>query len=61
MRQVMQGDPMVETQQEDKGGGHATMPRAVAMAMMTVRRNNRCGRNNNATTMTCINPLCTMQ
>ncbi len=36
-------------------------PRAVAMAVMTMRRNNPCGGNDDATMATGINPLCTTQ
>jgi hypothetical protein len=35
------------------------MQRALAMAMMTMRRNNPCGGNNNARMATRINPSCT--
>ncbi len=35
------------------------MPRVVAMAIMTMRMNNQCGGNDDATMATRINPLCT--
>jgi hypothetical protein len=48
------------TQQEDGGGIHATMPRAVlATMMMMMRRINPCSGSNNATMMTRINLLST--
>ncbi len=36
-------------------------PRVVATAMMTMRKNNPCSGNDNATMVTRINLLCTMQ
>jgi hypothetical protein len=47
------------TQQENGSGGHATMPRVVAMMMTTMTRINPCGGNEITKMMTRINPLCT--
>ncbi len=49
------------TQQENRGRGHVMMPRAMATAMMGMRRNTPCGGNDNATLSTCVNSSCIMQ
>jgi hypothetical protein len=59
VRQAMQGNMTWMTRQEDRGGGHSMMPRAVAMLMMAMTRINPCSGKEDAMMMTRINPSCT--